>query len=546
MENKISLVKKIINTRAEEYYEFDAVDFKIINLNEVEFKKIVAGLNSAELTYYQANVFLQTKTGQIYFNKQNPNLLADKIKFLRGIRNGLYLIKQTKLANNSLKISLEKGLDLLKKYQSSGHDQASFLQYQTNLLEKLSAAKRELLLKLAAEAAGLGYNLYLVGGQVRDMLINLPLNKDLDILLEGDLQQFFSHLAAKYGYQYDYNSKFSTGFLHNQSGFSIDIASCREEKYHFPGALPLVEKADLFSDLYRRDFTVNCLVIDLHPDRKGILYDFFGGLNDLQNGLLQVLHDYSFRDDPLRILRGIRFQILKDFQLSAETVNLSRISLKKYNYKELALERIFTELSYLFNVKKNIAQFSSLLLNQIPVLQLIESNYKLEKQQDAAFLKGEKLLEISRENGLTINHFLVRIMILFYNIKESRLKRWPLSKQEKQIFAAQKWLDISVDYLESQTAVDPALNFRFLEKFKAEELIMAGLKNFTQSFIELIFTHLNKRAELNLPVSGSDLLELGLAEGPAIKEYLLKVRDEMLRKQINGRQEAINYLKKII
>ena len=83
--------------------------------------------------------------------------------------------------------------------------------------------------------------------------------------------------------------------------------------------------------------------------------------------------------------------ILKDFKLSAETVELSRRSLKNYDYQKLALERVFTEISYLFKAEKDISQFSSILLNQIPVLKLVKDNFEFNSSRDADFLKGENV-----------------------------------------------------------------------------------------------------------------------------------------------------------
>lgn len=299
----------------------------------------------------------------------------------------------------------------------------------------------------------------------------------------------------------------------------------------------------MFSDLFRRDFTINTLVIDLAPQRSGILYDFFGALNDLKNGILKVMHDYSFRDDPLRILRGIRFQILKDFKLSAKTIEISQRSLKNYDYNKLAVERVFTELSYLFKSKQDLSQFASVLLKEIPVLKLIKNNFKFSREKETNFLEAEKLLAQSRENSLVVNHFLVRLMILFYNSKESLIKSWPLSTLEKKIFINKIWENIDISIFEIK---DPALKYRQLEFFKTEELIMFAVKNFKPDYIEEIFKHLNRRETLEIPISGHDLLNLGLKQGPEIKKYLLEVRDQVLRHQIENREEALTYLKKIL
>jgi len=538
-----NLLNKLLDSMAEEYYSFQNKIIRINNLKEVDFQKLSAKIDDEDIRYYSKNYYM-VDDENIYFNKESVQLTEKKIEFLENTINGeLDIPYDDNEEYQSLSLNIEKGLDLLKKYLSHNHSRASFLHYKTHLLEKLPEQRRNFILALGEEAAELGYNLYLVGGQVRDLLIGLPLNKDLDILIDGDLEHFFAHLKDKLGYEYDYNNKFSTGFLHNEYGYSVDIASCREEKYHFPGSLPLVEKAELFSDLYRRDFTINTFVIDLHPQRKGILYDFFGAVYDLKNRILDVLHNYSFRDDPLRILRGIRFQILKEFTLSAETVELSKRSLKNYDYHKLAIERVFTELSYLLDARKDISQFSSILLNQIPVLKLIQDDFELDKAKDTNFLKGEKLLEMSRELDIEVNHFLVRLMILFYNSKEREIKSWPLSEQETKLFLDKSWSRINAQFYKTN---DPALKFRDIEDYKVEELIMAAVKNYEQNFVEEIFHHIQKREEIEIPISGHDLIEMGLEQGPEIKEVLLQVRDQILRKNISDRDEALDFAEKLI
>ena len=94
---------------------------------------------------------------------------------------------------------------------------------------------------------------------------------------------------------------------HRESHLRIDFATCRQEAYTKPAAYPRVTVGTLQDDLFRRDFTINAMAVDLTPQRFGILIDLFGGREDLHRRRLRVLHARSFLDDPSRILRGIRF-----------------------------------------------------------------------------------------------------------------------------------------------------------------------------------------------------------------------------------------------
>jgi len=134
-------------------------------------------------------------------------------------------------------------------------------------------------------------------------------------------------------------------------------------------------------------------------------------------------------------------------------------------------------------------------------------------------------------------------MILFYNSKESLINIWPLSIPEKKIFVHKCWEDIDAAVFEIK---DPALQYRELESYLAEELIMYAVNNFKQEYVEEIFGHLGLRNEIEIPVSGHDLLEMGVEQGPEIRDYLMEVRDQILRSQISSREQALEYLKKII
>src|SRR5262245_7821418 len=139
---------------------------------------------------------------------------------------------------------------------------------------------------------------YLVGGAVRDLLLGRD-RTDLDVAIEGDV----AALEGAPGFVLEREGHFLTGKL--QLGHSeIDIAQARAETYPGPGALPEVKPASIGEDLARRDFTINAMAVPLAG--KTELIDPHGGLADLSDGVLRVLHERSFIDDPTRALRAAR------------------------------------------------------------------------------------------------------------------------------------------------------------------------------------------------------------------------------------------------
>src|SRR5918996_3238928 len=157
---------------------------------------------------------------------------------------------------------------------------------------------------------------YLVGGAVRDLLLGLEAG-DLDVVIEGDPEA----LAQLPGFELERDALFLTGRL-RLDDLHIDVARARAETYPRPGALPEVQPASITEDLARRDFTVNAMAFPLGGD--GELLDPHGGLDDLRSGLLRVLHDRSFIDDPTRALRAARYAARFGFELEPETERLLR------------------------------------------------------------------------------------------------------------------------------------------------------------------------------------------------------------------------------
>jgi tRNA nucleotidyltransferase (CCA-adding enzyme) len=157
---------------------------------------------------------------------------------------------------------------------------------------------------------------YLVGGAIRDLLLGRG-RADLDLVVEGDA----AILAAKLGAQSVEHERFATAKV-RLDGHEVDIAAARTETYAQPGALPRVEPASLAEDLARRDFTINAMAIPLRGEPR--LVDPHGGRDDLEAGLLRVLHSRSFADDPTRALRAARYAARFGFDPEPETAALLR------------------------------------------------------------------------------------------------------------------------------------------------------------------------------------------------------------------------------
>ena len=187
--------------------------------------------------------------------------------------------------------------------------------------EMIDEHKLALLGKAANTARELGFGLYIVGGFVRDLLLDRP-NLDIDLVVEGDAIALAKALAAHGEGRVRAHTRFGTAKWILDSGESLDFVSARTEFYAQPAALPQVERSSIKQDLHRRDFTINTLAIRLDRDHYGELLDFYGGETDLRNWVIRVLHSLSFVEDATRILRAIRLEQRLGFQIEPRTREL--------------------------------------------------------------------------------------------------------------------------------------------------------------------------------------------------------------------------------
>lgn len=216
---------------------------------------------------------------------------------------------------------------------------------QNNLADRLEAAlppvRIQFLKAIAEQASNQHIPIYIVGGFVRDLILDRP-SMDFDIVVEGDAIQLARVLEKKYGGRVASHSRFGTAkwqindiranlarSLTAETNLdasslpeTLDFISARTEFYNYPTALPTVERGSIKLDLHRRDFTINTLALRLDGRHYGTLYDYWGGMNDLQKGLVRVLHSLSFVDDPTRMLRAVRFEQRFSFEIEARTMQL--------------------------------------------------------------------------------------------------------------------------------------------------------------------------------------------------------------------------------
>ncbi|MBU1007028.1 MAG: hypothetical protein KKH08_05515 [Candidatus Omnitrophica bacterium] len=164
------------------------------------------------------------------------------------------------------------------------------------------------------------FRVYIVGGLVRDLLLGTS-NYDLDFVVDGDGIEFAKALNGYLKGELKIHRAFKTATLMHK-GLRIDISTARGESYKKPAAYPDVRPGTIKEDLFRRDFTINAMAVSVNKKTFGQLIDLYGGAGDLKKGIIRVMHDKSFSDDPTRVFRAVRFSARFDFKIESHTKDL--------------------------------------------------------------------------------------------------------------------------------------------------------------------------------------------------------------------------------
>ena len=209
----------------------------------------------------------------------------------------------------------------------------------------------EIFIKAGEVAKTQNLSCYLVGGYVRDKLLNRE-SSDIYIMVEGDAILYAKMLGNELGVPKIVEFKeFGTARIPYEK-FEIEVSSARSESYTKDSRNPKIELSTFKDDMSRRDFTVNAIAASIHPDNFGDLHDPFGGIKDLHKGLIitPLDPDSTFDDDPLRMLRAIRFSAQLNFDIAPNLMD--SISRMKDRIKIISWERVTYEIIKILNTPK--------------------------------------------------------------------------------------------------------------------------------------------------------------------------------------------------
>jgi tRNA nucleotidyltransferase (CCA-adding enzyme) len=413
--------------------------------------------------------------------------------------------------------------------------------------ERLPKPIMETLVRLGETASRMDCAAYLVGGFVRDLLLYRK-NEDIDVVIEGNGIAFAKTFAQAVGARTHTHQKFGTAVIIYPDGFKIDVASARMEYYQFPASLPVVEMSSIKMDMFRRDFTINTLAIQLNPEKFGRLIDFFSAQKDIKDKVLRVLHNLSFVEDPTRVFRALRFEQRFGFSIGKLTSSLIDNAVKMDFFKRLAGKRVYTELKLILKEENPAPTILRLLdYNLLKVIHpalTIENDLKRLLDTAKKVTDWHDLLFIDETYKRWAVYFMA--LIRHCDLKTTREicehltipPRYAKMFGETRIGATEPLLR-----LERRKRMSNAEIFNLLNPFKTEIILYMMICTTSETAKKRISLYHTQLRNVAVSISGADLLDMGLPPGPLFSQMLQSVLEAKLNGRVETREDELAFVK---
>lgn len=401
-----------------------------------------------------------------------------------------------------------------------------------NIADKVEAyLPRELfaLVKAVGEiASAKGQRAYLVGGVVRDIFLKRP-NLDIDLVIEGDAISVAKQLAKSKGGKVVAHDRFGTATV-KLNGIALDLASARAETYAEPGALPTVKPGTINDDLFRRDFTVNAMAVSLNPENFGELVDPYGGKADLDRGLIRALHQRSFKDDPTRIWRAIRYEQRLGFRLEFDTEVMLRRDVTMM--VRVSGDRLRHELERV--LEEDYPEKSIYRAGRVGALQQLSPSLEVDAWLVKRFALARQAYAGSKPPPV------IYLALLVWRLSEAELSGFiehlKFSSEITKVLRDIPRIKQAIAAL-MVPELKPSEIYYMLERYQLQAVQAAVLVLDHGLVRQRLESYLTDLRFVKPSLTGDDLKKMGIPEGRKLGQMLRKLKEAKLNGEVKSRQE---------
>jgi tRNA nucleotidyltransferase (CCA-adding enzyme) len=418
--------------------------------------------------------------------------------------------------------------------------------YMFLLESRLSPEQRAVMLRVQELSAALGFNVYLTGGTVRDLVTGASL-RDLDFTVEGNPSKIAHELEKGGAKILSEDEK----LRHVEVLFAGDcegsISAARDDHYVRPGTRPETRWSTIMEDLRRRDFSLNAIAISLNPASRGLLLDPTNGLSDIERAEVRALTIHSFTNQPVRLLRVLRYAARMGFKIEQRTQEWFDLAIERSLQETIAPEDAGEELRALAREER-----PSVVLKAWEEHDLLEAVNPVLAKKHPAYDAIGRLMKV-REDLFTAG-FRPRLaapmlLAILGKLKDRELAN-VLSKAGFRSAESEAALGFEEEALDAQKELvgrkmnAPVDAFHFLEKMPLDQIAYLMAESNKSAALSKIRAFLNKWRPVRnaLPVVTTELEALGMARGPKFDQIV----EQVFAMQLTGRGKTKEEREKIL
>jgi tRNA nucleotidyltransferase (CCA-adding enzyme) len=407
--------------------------------------------------------------------------------------------------------------------------------YMFLLESRLSPEQRAAMLRIQELAAALGYNVYLTGGTVRDLITGATL-RDLDFTVEGNPSKMARELEKGGAKVLAEDEKLRHVEILFAGEVDGSISAARDEYYVRPGTRPEIRWSTIMEDLRRRDFSLNAIAISLNPASRGLLLDPTNGLSDIEHGEVRALTIHSFTNQPVRLLRALRFAARMGFKLESRTQEWFNLAIERELQKTITPEDSGQELRALAREERPqlvLKEWDEKDLMELvhPLLAKKHPDYDaisdLIKVRDELFMAGFRprlatpmmLAILGKMKDRELSNVLSKAGFRSAEIEE--IEEFP---EEAQKFAKE------LTGSKTKVAIDA---YRYIEKLPLEVVAYLLAESNNSGAVSKLKSYLHKWRPVRqaLPAVVNELEAIGMERGPKFDQVV----EQVFAMQLNGR-----------
>jgi tRNA nucleotidyltransferase (CCA-adding enzyme) len=421
--------------------------------------------------------------------------------------------------------------------------------YMFLLESRLSPEQRAVMMRVQELSAAMGFNLYLTGGTVRDLITGASL-RDLDFTVEGNPSKIARELekgGAKILSEDERLRHIEVLFGGDVEG---SISGARDDHYVRPGTRPEIRWSTIMEDLRRRDFSLNAIAISLNPASRGLLLDPTNGLSDIERGEVRALTIHSFTNQPVRLLRVLRFSARMGFKLEARTQEWFDLAIERELPKTITPEDGGGELRAVAREERPTVVLKA--WEQHDLLEAVNPNLAKRHPDYDAITRLMKVREDLFTAGLRPRLATPMLLAVLSRLKDREqaavLARAGFRSAESEaVLGFSGEAEAAAKELSGRKMNAPIDAYHFLEKVPLEQLAYLLAESRNSAALSKIRAYINKWRPLRIGLPGvaNELEALGMPRGPKFDAIVEQVFAVQLTGRAKTPEERVKILRKL-